>query len=183
MTRPRSPAPPARRAAAPGSRPSGAASAVCVTGPRPSSRPRRISTSASSRDHVAPAWSAGGAIAGSSRAGPQRLELGQPLGRNPSVACGAFEARDALLARQRARASRSIPARPRASASVEAAEPQQRVVQFLGVGRVGPASSRTRAIASGSSRPSSAALSGSSQRRAITAWVRRSSSGASSRKA
>ena len=45
----------------------------------------------------------------------------------------------------------------------------------------GQASACTRAIASGSRRPISAAASGASQRRAITAWVRRSSSGASSR--
>jgi hypothetical protein len=46
----------------------------------------------------------------------------------------------------------------------------------------GHASSRTAAIASGSSRPRSSASS-AFQRRFCTAWVRRSSSGASSRKA
>ena len=43
-----------------------------MTGPSPSNLPRRISTSASSRDHVIAAWSAGGAISGSSRASGHR---------------------------------------------------------------------------------------------------------------
>ena len=47
----------------------------------------------------------------------------------------------------------------------------------------GHASSRTRSIASWSSLPNSSALFTSSPRRVITAWVRRSSSGASSRNA
>ena len=86
---------------------------------------------------------------------------------DPPAPCGG-------LARRRAsRISPSVrkPSMTRASWSASA------------VSVSGHASARTRSTASGSSRPRSAALAGSSQRRPDTARVRRSSSGASSRNA
>ena len=58
--------------------------ASAVTGPKPSSRLRTISTSASSRVHVRAANSAGASIAGvAGVASMQRVELRQALGRDP----------------------------------------------------------------------------------------------------
>ena len=55
------------------------------------------------------------------------------------------------------------------------------IVQFVGVANVGPASSRTWAIAAGSSLPTSSSTDSGSMRRISTARARRSSRGASSR--
>ena len=86
-------------------------------------------------------------------------------------------------ARQARPAAASIRCTRATSSSVDEAEREQRVVQLVGVAGAGQASLLTRAIASASRRPRPAADSSSSQRRLITACVRRSSSGASSRNA
>ena len=152
-----------------------------VIGPTPPSRPRKISTSASSGDQVALRI---GCRRGDRRMDfrvrPQRLELRHPLGGNPY--CHRMARRQpgrAFLAGELAK--HSIQPGVRCASSAEKAEPQQRVVQFVGVGRIGPGLARTRAIASGSSRPRSVGRLRRQPAAAITAWVRRSSNGASSR--
>ena len=68
---------------------------------------------------------------------PQGAELVQPLGRNPEARPRRLELGDALLPRQRFEPA--APAGRRARfLDAQAAEPQQRVMQFLGVGRIGP---------------------------------------------
>ena len=153
---------------------------VTVTGPRPSSRPRTSSTRASSGDHVR-AYAAGATIAGSSAAcGPQRLELAAgALRRSTGRPVWRTQPRDPLFALSWTSHSRQ----PALATSASVRKPSQTSAScsssaFAGSGQ---ASARTRSIASASSRPMSDARSGSSQRRLITACVRRSSSGASSR--
>ena len=113
-----------------------------VTGPRPSSRPRRISTSASSRDQSARRRSAGAAIAGSSRRlGPQgagTAAAARP--RSTDVRLVPSQPRVTRRCAARAASSQRAPSRrwPRASSLGEEAEPDQRVVQLVGVGGLGP---------------------------------------------
>ncbi len=122
----------------------------------------------------------GGAISGLSAASEK------------SPGTGSTARRESISRRQRRQGARPASRRPvfeptqpfRIGGGLrlgEAADPEQSVVQLFRIGRVRHASERTRAIASGSSRPSSDGLCGSRHRRAITACVRRSSSGASSR--
>ena len=113
---------------------------------------------------------------------PRRLELRQPLRCDPQICLRRPQQRHAVVA---ASASSQSAHSGAACTSCSLRQPSHSKAScnssaFAGSGH---ASSRTRAMASASRRPSSSALSGASQRRAITAWVRRSSSGASSRKA
>ena len=109
-----------------------------VTGPRPSSRPRRISTSASSRDQSRPAWAAGAAIAGSSLAsGQSAWNCGRRSAAIQSVAARRMQPRHAPLARQRREPV--APARLRLRfVRAQEAEPDQRIVQLVGVRGIGP---------------------------------------------
>src|SRR5215208_2816570 len=70
----------------------------------------------------------------------------------------------------------------RPSSAVKNPSPTRASCSSSGSATSGQASSRTRATAAASSAPRSEATDGSSQRRVCTAWVRRSSKGASSRK-
>ena len=109
-----------------------------MTGPRPSSLPRRISTSASSRDHVACGLVGGRRDSGSSRASGHRPRnwFSRSAGIQ-KLACGAFETSDALVARQRVEPF--APAGRGAGLGFgQAAQPQQRVMQLLGVDGIGP---------------------------------------------
>ena len=84
--------------------------------PQPSSRPRRISISASSVDHSRSAYSAGAAIGGSSRrSGQSAWNCGKRSAAIHSVACGARQLRHALVARQLGKPV--VPARLRAASS------------------------------------------------------------------
>ena len=136
-----------RAGAAPGSSPSGAVKLVGVTGPSPSSLPRRISTSASSRDQSRLRLVGGRRdFRLEPRLGPEGPELvSRSAGSRASPA--ALEQRDALVARQRVE-----PVAPRGrGASLgfgQAAEPEQGVVQLLGVDRIGPRFGANPAIAS-----------------------------------
>ena len=118
-----------------GSTPRERASAASVTGPRPSRRPRTISTRASSRDQVLLANAAGGLILGSGA-----------LSGQSAANCGTRSA-----AIQIAPPGRDHPARPPLPGQVlqpilpaglprrlvlgDEAEPHQGVVQLVGVGR------------------------------------------------
>ena len=88
-----------------------AASVSGVTGPWPSSRPRRISISASSRDQFALGMAAGRGDRGCEpRLRPQRLELRQPLGGDPERRVRPHRAASRAVPRELRRASRSSPA-------------------------------------------------------------------------
>ena len=131
---------------------------------------------------VAPAaCGRGAAIAGSSLAsGQSAWNCGRRSAAIQSVARGACS-----RATRRSRASAASHSLQLGSACASSAlrKPSQTSASCSSsaFAASGQASARTRAIASGSSRPRSDASSGASQRRLITAWVRRSSSGASSR--
>ena len=114
-----------------------------------------------------------------------RAQLGQPLGRDddpatgrrPSDASRARAPRAGQLGEQLR--PRRLPARRRVrNPAVSSASCSSSASR--GSGR---SSSRTRAMASASSAPRSPADAGSVARRDCTAWLRRSSSGASSRNA
>ena len=95
----------------PGSSPSGAASALSVTGPRPSRRPRRISIRASSSDQARPACAAGAAISGSSVAsGQSAWNCGRRSAATQSIARGVQPSR---ARRAERRPSQSTPTSPR----------------------------------------------------------------------
>ena len=171
--------------------PSEAASASAVTGPRPSRRAAHDFRRARPRaSRCARANSSGASIGGAAlRLREDGLQLRQPLGRDPQsrrVARARRRDRSAAsrgAARQARRESRCHAGARATSAGVTKPKAEQRVVQLVGVAGLRPGFARTRSIAAASSRPRSAAVPSSSQRRLITACVRRSSSGASSRKA
>ena len=178
------------------SRPSGAASAASVTGPEPfepaaQDFDQRLLGRPVAARHSAPARRSAGraahratarGIAAAARRRPT-ASRSRTAGVTPAIAADAASGKRVASVRRSQLAPASAPALAgRGFGLGQKAEPDQGVVQFVGGWPAsGQASSRTRAIASGSSRPSSAASSGASQRRPITAWVRRSSSGASSR--
>ena len=88
------------------------------------------------------------------------------------------------VCRVRARRENAVqPGPPRASSSVKKPSHIKASCNSSAFVASGQASSRTLAMASGSSRPRLSAASGESQRRVMTACARRSSSGASSRNA
>ena len=138
-----------------GARPSGAASSVSATGPRPSSRPRRISTSASSSDQCRSACGAGAAIGGSSRAsGHSARNCGSRSAATHSPAFQRLPALSPAFAGEDAggRGYKSCRAplprqllQPFAPALAgggfglgQKSEPGQPVMQFVAVRRVGP---------------------------------------------
>ena len=174
---------PARSA---GARPRLSASASAVTGPRPSSRLRTISTSASSRDQDRRVNSAGASMPGSlCIAGKAAANCGS---RSAAIHIGAADSpRASSTTRVARRACASAvshgiqPDPASASACVTNANPSRpSCISSTSTG-CGQASARTRSMAAPSRRPRSAAEASSSQRRAATACARRSSSGASSR--
>ena len=142
-----------------------------MTGPRPSSRPRTISTSASSRVQAFARIPRARLIGGLEHA--RRDARHWNSGRRSAA---IHEALDALQldrqghARFASRASSRgelcehaapSPGWRATSCCSDVTQPQQRIVQLVRDSRpAGQASSRTRAMASGSSRPISAALSG-----------------------
>ena len=159
---------------------SSAASAAAVVGPKPSSRPRTASTSAASLLTVC-ARPAGVVTAGSGRAAGKSAAKS---GSRSAVTQTPAPAPTMCVTRRCAAswAIRSVQPAPRAtSASVRYVSHSSASCSSSASVASGQASSRTRRMASASSLPKSAALCGSSQRRLITAWVRRSSRGASSR--
>ena len=159
---------------------SGAASACAVTGPRPCKRSRRISTSAASRVQAL-RYSAGASIFGARCAAGNAASNSGKRSAATYTTDAPSESRVARLAA----ASSSKSARHCGCASISASLKKPRLsnasCNSSALRASGHTSSRTLRIASASSLPRSAAVSGSIQRRAITACVRRSSSGASSR--
>lgn len=114
------------------------------------------------------------------RRGMHQAHRRQALRRQPESAACAVQASGAALLRQLRKPF--PPARIGLGlARGEEAQAVQRLMHLVGVARFGQASPRTASIASRSRAPRSSADSGSLQRRFCTAWVRRSSSGASSR--
>ena len=71
------------------------------------------------------------------RVGPERLRLRQALGRDPESHVRRLQSRDATVARERGDPVAPAGAGPRFRLA-QYAEPQQCVVQFVGVGGVGP---------------------------------------------
>ena len=159
-----------------------AASVEAATGPEPSSRPRKISASAFSGVQAKRFSSAGGEMCGMTGASGQRARnCGQPLGGDPERRARRLELRHSLFGRQFAEPARATADwRPPPRRSGTPSQSSASCSSSAFAGRATPRRAPARSP-SASSRPRSAALSGSSQRRAITACVRRSSSGASSR--
>jgi len=145
------------------------ASALAATGPSPSSRLRTISTSASSAGHERAANSAGAAIGGDT-VGVRKHggELRQTLGGNPErrFACGRCDRPGgshgepvARFASASAVRSDCHCSRRATSSSVTKASPSNASCNSSELTASGHASARTRSIASGSSRPTPAAVS------------------------
>ncbi len=145
--------------------------------------PRTISTSAPSPSLQTGARRAGGsATSGTKRAlGPDRRHQRPPLGRDP---VGSGFPRSRAARRSATSASNRSPkpcARP--SASGRTPRSSSRSCSSSGLRASGSASATTASTAAGSSPPIRSAIAAGRPRRTVTARARRSSSGASSRKA
>ncbi len=160
--------------------PAAAASAEAISGPEPSRRPRTSSMTALSVVHWPSCESGTAAADAETASGNNARNKGR---RSTAIQIDRVPV-SSRVTRRCAASSPSNSAQPdcrSTSDSVRNVSHNSASCSSSAFAASGHASSRTRWIASGSSLPRSDALSGSSQRRLMTAWVRRSSSGASSR--